>query len=389
MTEAAHQMASNPLPPRAAQAGQRRRRRRAGGRDHGRRTARCSPPATVGEIVIRGPNVTAGYENNPEANATAFADGWFRTGDQGTMDAEGYLRDHRPAQGDHQPRRREDLAARGRRGADGPSGGRPGGHLRHAARQARRGGRRGGRAARGQAATEREIRDFAASRLADFKVPRKVVILDEIPKGATGKLQRIGLAAEARPRLMRICIFGAGAIGGFLAAKLAAGGGADLSLVARGPHLAAMRDDGLTLDRGRAPSSTCRSRATRPTPAELGAQDYVILTLKAHSVAGALDAIAPLLGPETAVVTAQNGVPWWYFYGIGGPLRGPAARQRSIRAACIWDGIGPERVIGCVVYPAAEVEAPGVIRHVEGDRFPLGEPSGEKTRARRARSPRR
>ena len=92
MTEAAHQMASNPLPPRRAQARQRRHRRRAGDGDHGDGRRRCSPPDEVGEIVIRGPNVTAGYENNPKANAEAFAHGWFHTGDQGTMDAEGYLR---------------------------------------------------------------------------------------------------------------------------------------------------------------------------------------------------------------------------------------------------------------------------------------------------------
>jgi 2-dehydropantoate 2-reductase len=113
-------------------------------------------------------------------------------------------------------------------------------------------------------------------------------------------------------------------------------------------------------------------------PSALGVQDFVILALKAHSVPGVLDAMKPLLGPGTAIVTAQNGVPWWYFYRHGGEHDG-----RRVEAVDpggrIWSTLGPERAIGCVVYVAAEIEAPGVIRHVEGDRLPLGEPSGEKT----------
>lgn len=175
---------------------------------------------------------------------------------------------------------------------------------------------------------------------------------------------------------MRICIFGAGAIGGLVGARLAAKGEADVSLIARGPHLAAMRADGLMLkEEGR--QTTVRVAAT-DRAADLGVQDYVFLALKAHSVPGILDSLEPLLGPGTAVVTAQNGVPWWYFYKHGGEHEG-----RRIEAVDpggrIWDRIDPERAIGCVVHPAAEIEAPGVIRHVEGDRFPLGEPSGEKT----------
>jgi 2-dehydropantoate 2-reductase len=174
---------------------------------------------------------------------------------------------------------------------------------------------------------------------------------------------------------MRICIFGAGAIGGLVGARLGRGE-AEVSLVARGPHLAAMRDIGLTLkdDTG---ETTIKMRAT-DRPVELGSQDYVFLALKAHSLPGILDSLMPLLGPHTAVVTAQNGIPWWYFYKHGGIHEG-------LRIAAVdpggrlWDRIGPERVIGCVVHPAAEIEAPGVIRHVEGDRLPLGEPSGEKT----------
>ncbi len=175
---------------------------------------------------------------------------------------------------------------------------------------------------------------------------------------------------------MKICVFGAGAIGGLVGARLAAKGEVEVSLVARGPHLAAMVRDGLTLkEAGR---ETMVRVAATDRPAELGPQDYVFLALKAHSIPGVLDSLKPLLGPDTAVVTAQNGVPWWYFYKHGGEHEG-----RRIEAVDpggkIWDAIGPERAIGCVVHPAAEIEAPGVIRHVEGDRFPLGEPSGEKT----------
>jgi 2-dehydropantoate 2-reductase len=104
----------------------------------------------------------------------------------------------------------------------------------------------------------------------------------------------------------------------------------------------------------------------------------VILTLKAHSVPGALSGIQPLLGPETAVVWAVNGVPWWYFY----RLKGPWENHRLISLdpdGAQWEGIGPNRIIGCVVYPAAEVVQPGVVRHVEGNRFTLGEPDNTKT----------
>ncbi|MCB1496236.1 MAG: 2-dehydropantoate 2-reductase [Bauldia sp.] len=173
---------------------------------------------------------------------------------------------------------------------------------------------------------------------------------------------------------MRICVFGAGAIGGYLAAKLAAVEGPELSLVARGAHLAAIRADGLRLIEDGA-GTVHHVRATDDA-AELGPQDCVILCLKAHSVTPALAAITPLIGPETAVVTAQNGVPWWYFHRSGGALEG--TRIASVDpGGLIWDRIGPERAIGCVVYPAAEVEEPGLVRHIEGIRLPLGEPSGE------------
>lgn len=184
------------------------------------------------------------------------------------------------------------------------------------------------------------------------------------------------MAAALRGETMKICLFGAGAIGGYMGAKLAQAG-ADVSLVARGAHLAAMQQNGLRLVEeggGETVVSVCAS----DDPAALGVQDYVIVTLKAHSVPGVVDAMQPLIGPNTTIVSGVNGVPWWYFYKSGGDLEGtrlasvdPGNRQ--------WDVFGPERVLGCVVYPAAEVVEPGVVKHIEGNRFSLGEPDGEKS----------
>jgi len=176
--------------------------------------------------------------------------------------------------------------------------------------------------------------------------------------------------------MMRITVFGAGAIGGYLAAKLGLAGRTDLSVVGRGAHLEAIRAGGLRLiEDGEETAVPVRAAAQAE---ELGVQDYVVLALKAHSLGPALDQIAPLLGEGTAVVTMQNGVPWWYFHKLGGPLEG--ARLRAVDpGGAIWERLGPDRVIGSVVYPAVEVDAPGLIRHVEGKRFSLGEPSGERS----------
>lgn len=175
---------------------------------------------------------------------------------------------------------------------------------------------------------------------------------------------------------MKICIFGAGAIGGYMAVQLALAEAAEITCIARGPHLAAMRTNGLKLRIG-GEEKTVQINCT-DDPKEAGPQDYVVVTLKAHSAAAVADQMTPLLAADTAVVTAQNGVPWWYFYEHGGPHDGkrlatvdPDDRQ--------WQYIGPERVIGCVVYPAATIVEPGVIEHEYGNRFTLGEPNGEKT----------
>ena len=174
---------------------------------------------------------------------------------------------------------------------------------------------------------------------------------------------------------MKICVFGAGAIGGYMGAKLAQAG-ADVSLVARGPHLKAMQENGLTLiEEG---ETTNQKVTVSEDPAALGPQDYVIVTLKAHSVPPVVDKMQPLIGPETTIVSGVNGVPWWYFHKIGTDLEGtrlatvdPGNKQ--------WDGFGPDSVLGCVVYPAAEVKEPGVVTHIEGNRFSLGEPDGSRS----------
>ncbi|MDC1202108.1 2-dehydropantoate 2-reductase [Planktomarina temperata] len=174
---------------------------------------------------------------------------------------------------------------------------------------------------------------------------------------------------------MKICIFGAGAIGGYMGAKLAAAG-ADVSLVARGPHLKAMQENGLRLIEETG-ISTVKVTAS-DTASDLGPQDYVIVTLKAHSVPSVVPHMQPLINDHTTVVSGVNGVPWWYFHKISGALDG--TRLQTVDPGnAQWDGLGPDRVLGCVVYPAAEVVEPGVVKHIEGNRFSLGEPDGSKS----------
>jgi 2-dehydropantoate 2-reductase len=174
---------------------------------------------------------------------------------------------------------------------------------------------------------------------------------------------------------MKICVYGAGAIGGLLGARLAKAG-EDVTLIARGPHLAAMRERGLKVT-GFGGDFTVTPKVTED-PAEVGPQDYVIVALKAQAVPAIAERMAPLLGPKTAVVMAVNGVPWWLFYGKEGPYKDRRI-PRIDPGDAQWRHIGPERVIGCVVYPAAEIIAPGELRHVEGDRLTLGEPDDSKS----------
>ena len=174
---------------------------------------------------------------------------------------------------------------------------------------------------------------------------------------------------------MKVAIYGAGAIGGLIGAHLARTG-QDVTLIARGPHLAALKEKGLHLT-GHSGDFTVHPKATEDAR-EAGPQDFVIVALKANAVPGIADKLAPLLGPDTGVVMAVNGVPWWYFYCAEGPLKD--ARLPSVDPEDkLWQLVRPQRVIGCVVYPAAEVVAPGHIHHVENNRLTLGEASGIKT----------
>ena len=174
---------------------------------------------------------------------------------------------------------------------------------------------------------------------------------------------------------MKICIFGAGAIGGYMGVKLAQIG-TDVSLVARGPHLEAMKKNGLRLIEGE--SDVTVPVEASENPEDLGFQDYLIITLKAHSVPSIIEKVRPLVNEKTTIVSGVNGIPWWYFHKIGGEFEG--AKLASVDPGNVqWESFGPSKVLGCVVYPAAEVLEPGVIKHIEGNRFSLGEPDGSKS----------
>ena len=174
---------------------------------------------------------------------------------------------------------------------------------------------------------------------------------------------------------MKFCIFGAGAIGGYLAVELALSG-QDVCVIARGEHLEAIKKNGLKLLIGG--QEKVAHIPASDNPADFGHQDYVLCALKAHQSHECASMFKPLLGPDTAMVTAMNGISWWYFYKEGGPFEG--RKLDSVDPGGLqWDLIGPERAIGCVVDPACEVIAPGVIEHHEFNRFIIGEPDGSRS----------
>lgn len=169
---------------------------------------------------------------------------------------------------------------------------------------------------------------------------------------------------------VKVAILGAGAIGAYVGAALHRAG-ADVHLIARGPHLAAMRQHGVRVLSARG-DWTARAHAT-DDPARIGPVDYVFLGLKANSYAACGPLIEPLLHEDTAVVAAQNGIPWWYFHRHGGPYDGRRLESVDPKGA-VSAVLAPTRAIGCVVYAATELQAPGVVRHLEGTRFSVGEP---------------
>jgi 2-dehydropantoate 2-reductase len=173
---------------------------------------------------------------------------------------------------------------------------------------------------------------------------------------------------------MKIAIIGVGAIGGYVGTRLALAG-EDVTFVARGANLEALRSCGIRLVTADGSEQAVPSVNATNDYAEAGPQDIVILAMKAHQVEAVARDVPKLFGPDTVVIPMQNGIPYWYFHRYPGPLAG--TRVQSVDpSGLICEYIPCERVIGCVVYPAAELVSPGVIKHVEGNRFPVGEPDG-------------
>ncbi|MET3498312.1 2-dehydropantoate 2-reductase [Variovorax boronicumulans] len=176
---------------------------------------------------------------------------------------------------------------------------------------------------------------------------------------------------------MKIAVIGAGAIGGLVGAKLALAG-EDVTFIVRGANLAAIQADGFKLVSAEGQEQVARNVKATDSYDEAGPQDIVILAMKAHQVEAVANDVPKLFGPETVVVTMQNGIPYWYFHKHGGAFEGTPVR--SVDATGLVSAkIPAERVIGCVVYPASELIAPGVVKHIEGDRFPVGELDGSST----------
>jgi 2-dehydropantoate 2-reductase len=176
---------------------------------------------------------------------------------------------------------------------------------------------------------------------------------------------------------LRICIVGAGAIGGYLGAKLALAG-EEVTLIARGAHLEAIQRNGLILQMGDGTTENAKPALATNNMKKAGLQDVVIVAVKSHSLPSMAPAIRALYGPDTVVITAQNGIPWWYFHNHGGPHEG--RRIESVDPNGVIEAhLEIDRVIGCVVYPATELAGPGIVRHIEGNRFSLGELDGSKS----------
>jgi len=175
---------------------------------------------------------------------------------------------------------------------------------------------------------------------------------------------------------MKVCVVGAGAIGGYMGVQIAAQGH-EVSLIARGPHLAAIKANGLTL-RKDGQETNVRNVFATSDMTECGPQDIVLLALKAHQIVPVMDDLKTLFGPDTVMVALQNGIPWWYFQGNGGDYENRIVETVD-PGGSLAKGIDPKRIIGCIAYPAASISEPGVIQHVEGDKFPVGELDGSES----------
>jgi 2-dehydropantoate 2-reductase len=173
---------------------------------------------------------------------------------------------------------------------------------------------------------------------------------------------------------MKIAIIGAGAIGGYVGARLALAGD-EVSFLVRGANLTAIRQNGIKLIMNDGSEHVARQVRATNDYAAVGPVDVVVLAMKAHQVEAVAAELPKLLGPDTVIVTMQNGIPFWYFHRHGGEFAGTAVKSVDPNGA-LAAAIPAERIIGCVVYPASELIAPGVVKHIEGDRFPLGELDG-------------
>ena len=174
---------------------------------------------------------------------------------------------------------------------------------------------------------------------------------------------------------MKVCIYGAGAIGGWIGVKLARAG-CDVGVVARGATLDNLRANGLRMDiAGETLAAPVRASAS---PADLGVQDLVVVAVKAPAMADVAKAIGPLVGPNTLVLTAMNGVPWWFFDGFGGRYAGTALQSVDPGGA-IARAIPAKHIVGCVVHASCSLKAPGHVQHHMGNKLIVGTPSGEKT----------
>jgi 2-dehydropantoate 2-reductase len=216
------------------------------------------------------------------------------------------------------------------------------------------------------------------ARSVHYRPARSASTTATVRRAARGRRDDRGAANRRfRREEMKICIVGAGAIGGYLGVRLA-NSGHEITLIARGAHLDAIRRNGLKLVREDGTEETATNVRALQNIREAGTHDVVLLALKAHQVAGVVADMRALYRPDTVVVALQNGIPWWYFQKHGGEFEG--RRIESVDpSGAISAHIEVDRLIGCVVYPAAEIAQPGVIRHIEGNRFSLGELDGSET----------